>query len=93
MKAVRFHAAKDIRVEDVPAPELGPGDLVVVVSLRFRSVHRRERRGYRSGDVADRDPDALGTEVDAECTNAGNATGNTIGGRAHAPAATASTIA
>lgn len=31
MKAVRFHAAKDIRVEDVPAPSkrLGPNDVLI----------------------------------------------------------------
>ena len=31
MKAVRFHAAKDIRVEDVPAPskKLGPNDVLI----------------------------------------------------------------
>jgi len=31
MKAVRFHAAKDIRVEDVPAPskKLGPNDILI----------------------------------------------------------------
>ena len=31
MKAVRFHAAKDIRVEDVPAPtkKLGANDVLI----------------------------------------------------------------
>ena len=47
-----------------------PGDLVVVVPLRLRPVHRGERRGDRAGDVADRDPDALRAEVDAERAHA-----------------------
>jgi hypothetical protein len=42
------------------------GDLGVIVAPRRRAVHGGERRGDRAGDVAHRDADALGAEVDPQ---------------------------
>jgi (R,R)-butanediol dehydrogenase/meso-butanediol dehydrogenase/diacetyl reductase len=34
MRALRFHAAHDLRIEDVPGPgEPGPGDVVIRVAV------------------------------------------------------------
>ncbi len=66
------------------------GDCGVVVAPRRRTMHRGQRRSNGGREVAHRNADALGTEIDAECTNAGNPTlENTAVGGAHAPVATA----
>ena len=86
MKAVRFHAAKDIRVEDVPAPskKLGPNDVLIkplVTGICGTDLHE-----YIAGPIVTpqmphvytgaTNPQILGHEFSAIVTDKGSATTN-----------------
>jgi L-iditol 2-dehydrogenase len=49
VRAVRFHGPGDIRVEDVPRPEPGPGDVLVQVEVALTdgTDFKAYRRGHR----------------------------------------------
>ena len=47
MKAVRFHGPGDLRVEDVPRPEPGPGDVLVQVEVAL--TDGTDLKAYRRG--------------------------------------------
>ena len=64
MRVVRFHAPQDVRVEDVPAPTAGPGELLVRV--RNCSVCGTDAKIWRSGHPDLRPPRVLGHEVAGE---------------------------
>jgi threonine dehydrogenase-like Zn-dependent dehydrogenase len=60
---VRFHAPRDVRLEDAPEPTAGPGELVVRV--RNCSVCGTDAKIWRSGHPNLRPPRVLGHEVAA----------------------------
>ncbi len=49
MRAARLHAARDVRIEELPVPEPGPGE--VLVRVRAVSVCPSDWRLYDSGDA------------------------------------------
>lgn len=50
MKALRFHAAKDLRIEDIPAPaEPGPGE--VLIENRFCGICGTDLHEYAYGPI------------------------------------------
>jgi (R,R)-butanediol dehydrogenase / meso-butanediol dehydrogenase / diacetyl reductase len=86
MKAVRFHAAKDIRVEDVPAPskKLGPNDVLIkplVTGICGTDLHE-----YIAGPIVTpvkphvytgvTNPQILGHEFSAVVADKGSAVSN-----------------
>ncbi len=86
MKAVRFHAAKDIRVEDVPGPsqKLGPTDVLIkplVTGICGTDLHE-----YIAGPIVTpqtphvytgaTNPQILGHEFSAIVADKGSAVGN-----------------
>jgi (R,R)-butanediol dehydrogenase / meso-butanediol dehydrogenase / diacetyl reductase len=86
MKAVRFHAAKDIRVEDVPAPskKLGPNDVLIkplVTGICGTDLHE-----YIAGPIVTpvkphvytgvTNPQILGHEFSAVVADTGSAVSN-----------------
>ncbi len=86
MKAVRFHAAKDIRVEDVPAPsqKLGPTDVLIkplVTGICGTDLHE-----YIAGPIVTpqaphvytgaSNPQILGHEFSAVVADKGSAVSN-----------------
>ena len=50
MKALRFHAAKDLRVEDIPQPT-APGDDEVVIKNRFVGICGTDLHEYAYGPI------------------------------------------
>ncbi|HYK04971.1 MAG TPA: hypothetical protein VE974_24670 [Thermoanaerobaculia bacterium] len=42
MRAVVFHGVNDVRLEEVPRPQAGPGEAVIRVTMDLR--HRRDPR-------------------------------------------------
>ena len=64
MRVVRFHAPRDVRVEDAPEPTAGPGDLLLRV--RNCSVCGTDAKIWRSGHPDLRPPRVLGHEVAGE---------------------------
>jgi len=64
MKAVVVHAAEDLRVEDIPAPELDPNE--VLVSIVYGGICGSDLHYYqhgRNGSFVVKEPMALGHEV------------------------------
>lgn len=64
MKAVRIHAAGDLRIDDIPTPEPGPGE--VLVALEWGGVCGSDLGYWRSGASGTsvlREPLVLGHEV------------------------------
>ncbi|ACB95835.1 2,3-butanediol dehydrogenase [Beijerinckia indica] len=51
MKALRFHAAKDLRIEDIPAPPPTPGPGEVLVKNRFCGICGTDLHEYVSGPI------------------------------------------
>ncbi len=55
MKAARLHAARDVRVEEVPTPRPGPGE--VLVRVRVVSICPSDLRLYQDGHASGVVPD------------------------------------
>ncbi|MFX4377485.1 alcohol dehydrogenase catalytic domain-containing protein, partial [Acinetobacter baumannii] len=51
MKALRFHAARDLRLEDVPAPSPAPGPGEVLIRNRFCGICGTDLHEYASGPI------------------------------------------
>jgi L-iditol 2-dehydrogenase len=69
VKVARLHAPRDLRVEDVPVPEAGPGDLVIRV--RTCSTCGTDAKIFRFGHHHISLPRVLGHEVAGEVTEVG----------------------
>ena len=69
MLAARFHEPGDVRVEEVPDPEPGPGD--VVIRVRNCSVCGADRKTTRYGHHRLSPPRVLGHEIAGEVVSAG----------------------
>jgi L-iditol 2-dehydrogenase len=86
MRVVRFHAPRDVRLEDAPEPSAGPGELVVRV--RNCSVCGTDAKIWRSGHPDLRPPRVLGHEVAGEVAEVGEGAGGfTVGDRVQVIAA------
>jgi L-iditol 2-dehydrogenase len=67
MKAARLHAPRDVRVEDIPAPEPGPG--MALVRTRAVGLCGSDLHYYREGRIGDSlaaQPLVLGHEFSAD---------------------------
>ncbi|MDI4667126.1 alcohol dehydrogenase catalytic domain-containing protein, partial [Xanthobacter autotrophicus] len=51
MKAARFHARRDVRVEDIPAPPDQPGPRQVLVKNRFCGICGTDLHEYAAGPI------------------------------------------
>ncbi|HEU0222526.1 MAG TPA: hypothetical protein VFR34_10010 [Paracoccaceae bacterium] len=51
MKALRFHAARDLRIEDVPAPPEAPGPGQVLLRNRFVVICGTDLHEYAYGPI------------------------------------------
>ena len=69
MRAARFHAPGDIRLEDVPEPEAGPGD--VVIRVRNCSTCGTDVKISRHGHHHIVPPRTLGHEIAGEIAEVG----------------------
>jgi L-iditol 2-dehydrogenase len=69
VKVARLHAPGDLRVEDAPVPDAGPGDLVIRV--RSCSTCGTDAKIYRFGHHHISLPRVLGHEVAGEVTEVG----------------------
>jgi L-iditol 2-dehydrogenase len=69
VKVARLHAPGDLRVEDAPVPEAGPGDLVIRV--RSCSTCGTDAKIFRFGHHHISLPRVLGHEVAGEVTEVG----------------------
>ena len=86
MRVVRFHAPQDVRVEDVPAPTAGPGELLVRV--RNCSVCGTDAKIWRSGHPDLSPPRVLGHEVAGEVVEVADGAGGwSVGDRVQVIAA------
>ncbi len=74
MKVARLYAPGDLRVEDLPAPEAGPRDLVIRV--RTCSTCGTDAKIYRFGHHHISLPRVLGHEVAGEITEVGSEVGD-----------------
>jgi L-iditol 2-dehydrogenase len=74
MKVARLYAPGDLRVEDLPVPEAGPGDLVIQV--RTCSTCGTDAKIFRFGHHHISLPRVLGHEVAGEVTEVGSGVGN-----------------
>jgi threonine dehydrogenase-like Zn-dependent dehydrogenase len=80
MKAALFCGGHDIRVEDVPDPEPGPGE--VVVRVRAAGVCGSDLHGYRDPRRSTARPRTAGHELAGEIAGLGpGVTGLTVGQR------------
>ena len=70
MKVARLHAPGDLRVEDAPVPEAGPGDLVI--RLGSCSTCGTDAKIFRFGHHHISLPRVLGHEVAGEVTQVGD---------------------
>ncbi|MFC6081220.1 zinc-binding dehydrogenase [Sphaerisporangium aureirubrum] len=70
MKAARLHGENDLRVEDVPDPEAGPGEAVVAVHAS--GVCPSDIRSYTGSGAAKRAPWTPGHEVAGVITELGD---------------------
>jgi L-iditol 2-dehydrogenase len=86
MRVVRFYAPRDVRVEDAPEPEAGPGELVIRV--RNCSVCGTDAKIWRSGHPDLDPPRVLGHEVAGEVAEVGQGAGGwSVGDRVQVIAA------
>ncbi|MEV6983576.1 zinc-dependent dehydrogenase [Sphaerisporangium sp. NPDC051017] len=69
MKVARFHAPGDIRVEDAPEPEAGPGELKIRV--RNCSTCGTDAKIYKFGHHHIRPPRVMGHEISGEVVGTG----------------------
>ena len=74
MKVARLYAPGDLRVEDLPVPEAGPGDLVIRV--RTCSTCGTDAKIFRFGHHHISLPRVLGHEVAGEITAVGSGVGD-----------------
>jgi L-iditol 2-dehydrogenase len=86
VRVVRFHAPRDVRVEEAPEPVAGPGELVIRV--RNCSVCGTDAKIWSSGHPDLRPPRVLGHEVAGEVVEVGEgAAGWVVGDRVQVIAA------
>jgi L-iditol 2-dehydrogenase len=86
MRVVRFHAPRDVRVEDAPEPTAGPGGLLVRV--RNCSVCGTDAKIWRSGHPNLSPPRVLGHEVAGEVVEVADGAGGwSVGDRVQVIAA------
>jgi L-iditol 2-dehydrogenase len=86
MRVVRFHAPRDVRVEDAPEPAAGPGGLVIRV--RNCSVCGTDAKIWQSGHPNLSPPRVLGHEVAGEVVEVGEGAGRwSVGDRVQVIAA------
>ena len=86
MRAARFHAPGDIRLEDVPEPSAGPGD--VVIRVRNCSTCGTDVKISRHGHHHIRPPCTMGHEIAGEIVEVGADVGEwTVGDRVQVIAA------
>jgi L-iditol 2-dehydrogenase len=69
MKVARFHAPGDIRVEDAPEPQVGPGE--VKIRVRNCSTCGTDVKIFRFGHHHIRPPRVMGHEVAGEVVDVG----------------------
>jgi L-iditol 2-dehydrogenase len=69
MKVARFHAPGDIRVEDAPEPQAGPGE--VKIRVRNCSTCGTDVKIFRFGHHHIRPPRVMGHEVAGEVVDVG----------------------
>jgi L-iditol 2-dehydrogenase len=74
VKVARLYAPGDLRVEDLPVPEAGPGDLVIRV--RTCSTCGTDAKIFRFGHHHISLPRVLGHEVAGEVTQVGSGVGD-----------------
>jgi L-iditol 2-dehydrogenase len=74
VKVARLYAPGDLRVEDLPVPEAGPGDLVIRV--RTCSTCGTDAKIFRFGHHHISLPRVLGHEVAGEVTEVGSGVGD-----------------
>src|SRR3954447_21689802 len=83
MKALRFYAPKDVRLEDVPEPECGPGE--VKIRVRNCSTCGTDVKIFNNGHQNISPPRTMGHEVAGEVAEVGaDVTGSRPRDRAHA---------
>jgi L-iditol 2-dehydrogenase len=86
MRVVRFHAPRDVRVEDAPEPVAGPGELVLAV--RNCSICGTDAKIWQSGHPNLDPPRVLGHEVAGEVVEVGAGAGGwSVGDRVQVIAA------
>ena len=78
MKAARFHAPGDIRLEDVPEPVAGPGD--VVIRVRNCSTCGTDVKISRHGHQNIHPPRTMGHEIAGEIVEVGSDVANGVEG-------------
>lgn len=69
MKAARFYGGKDIRVETVPDPQSGPGE--VLVRVRAAGICGSDLHGYRAANPPSTAPRTPGHELAGEVVGLG----------------------
>lgn len=80
MKAAHFYGGHDIRIEDVPDPEPGPGE--VVIRVRAAGICGSDLHGYRDSQPAAAPPSTRGHELAGEVAALGPGVRNlTLGQR------------
>jgi L-iditol 2-dehydrogenase len=82
MRAARLHAVRDLRLEDIPRPTVGPGEVllqVASVGICGSDVHYYLEGGI--GDQAVSAPFVLGHEFSAWVTDLGEAAGGLTAGQ------------
>ena len=81
MEALVIHAAGDLRVENLPTPDLGPGQLRVRVrcgGICGSDLHYYQHGGF--GTVRVKEPMVLGHEVAGVIEAVGANVGDTVSG-------------
>jgi L-iditol 2-dehydrogenase len=78
MKAARFYAPGDIRLEEVPDPVAGPGD--VVIRVRNCSTCGTDVKISRHGHQNIHPPRTMGHEIAGEIVEVGDGVGNGVDG-------------
>ena len=80
MKAAILHAPNDLSLQDWPAPELQPGDMLIRVrAATLCGTDIRIFRGRKTAGV--RYPSVIGHEFAGELVDSGNHTGYSVGDR------------
>jgi len=74
MKAARFYGGKDIRVEDVPNPQPGEGE--VLIAVKAAGICGSELHGYHAETPREHPPVTMGHEMAGEIVALGPGVGN-----------------
>ncbi|MDN4472850.1 zinc-dependent dehydrogenase [Demequina zhanjiangensis] len=86
MKALRFYAPEDVRIEDVPEPEVGPGE--VKIRVRNCSTCGTDVKIFYNGHQNLTPPRTIGHEIAGEIVDIGDGVdGWTVGDRVQVIAA------